>query len=147
MLATQPENYNERMIRSVYFQTFTLSFTIQLLLFFMSWLKGVILHWPDAQILASAIYLKGWLAQDLVGQSVHHSPLFFSASLLASALSDNHITALSSFIILQILTAAFAYWISGLALVKAWDLASESVLAKGLEQVLEKVSEVVLGKG
>ena len=110
------------MIRSVYFQTFTLSFAIQLLLFFMSWQKGVILHWPDAQILASAFYLKGWLGQDLVGQSVHHSPLFFSASLLASALSDNHITALSSFIILQILTAAFAYWISGLALVKAWAL-------------------------
>ena len=108
------------MIRSVYFQTFILSFTIQLFLFFVSWLKGVILHWPDAQILASAFYLKGWLAHDLVGQSVHHSPLFFSASLFASALSDNHIIALSSFIILQIFTAAFAYWISGLALVRAW---------------------------
>ena len=93
---------------------------MQLFLFFVSWLKGVILHWPDAQILASAFYLKGWLAQDLVGQSVHHSPLFFSASIFASALSDNHIIALSSFIILQIFIAAFAYWISGLALVKAW---------------------------
>ena len=119
MLATLPENYNELMIRPVYIQTFILSFTIQLFLFFVSWLKGVILHWPDAQILASAFYLKGWLAQDLIGQSVHHSPLFFSASLFASTLSDNHITALSSFIILQIFMAAFAYWISGLALVKA----------------------------
>ena len=122
MLATLPENYNELMIRSVYFQTFILSFTIQLFLFFVSWLKGVILHWPDAQILVSAFYLKGWLVQDLVGQSVNHSPLFFSASLFASALSDNHIIALSSFIIFQIFTATFAYWISGLALVKAWGL-------------------------